>query len=100
MTPCGAAVSGIVSSIDCERIGWAAIALGAGRRVASDAVDHAVGFTRLRKIGEKVLAGEPLCLVHHSAEAVDFVLAELRAAILLAPEAPPPRPPLILERVE
>jgi pyrimidine-nucleoside phosphorylase len=100
VTPAGAAVSGIVLSIDSERIGWAAIALGAGRKVASDGVDHAVGFTQLRKIGEKVELGAPLCLVHHTAENVDSVISELRAAFVLSAEPPPPRGPIVIERLE
>lgn len=45
--------AGLVQSADGERLGWAAIALGAGRRVASDPVDHAVGFTGLPKVGRE-----------------------------------------------
>jgi len=42
--------AGRVQRAEAERLGWAAIALGAGRKVASDKVDHAVGFTHFPKV--------------------------------------------------
>ena len=51
---------GFVSRADVERIGVAAIALGAGRLKASDHVDHTAGIEVHRKLGERVHKGEPL----------------------------------------
>ncbi len=42
--------AGFIQSADGERLGWAAIALGAGRKIAADKVDHAVGFTKFPKV--------------------------------------------------
>jgi len=55
---------GFIQAVDTERLGWAAISLGAGRKVATDTVDHAVGFSGIRKIGECVKRGEPLLTLH------------------------------------
>ncbi|MBC8039196.1 MAG: thymidine phosphorylase, partial [Opitutaceae bacterium] len=59
-----AAKSGWVAEVIALDVALAALQLGAGRVRAEDAVDHAVGFTRLVKIGERVAAGDLLALIH------------------------------------
>lgn len=56
--------SGVVRRMNAELIGRAALFLGAGRARAEDAVDFAVGFSEIRKVGETVAAHEPLLFVH------------------------------------
>jgi thymidine phosphorylase len=50
--------------MDAEAIGRAALFLGAGRARSEDAVDFAVGFSQIRKVGERVSPNEPLLFVH------------------------------------
>ena len=38
--------------------------LGAGRQKADDAIDFAVGFSKIKKVGEQVGIDEPLFMVH------------------------------------
>jgi pyrimidine-nucleoside phosphorylase len=91
---------GFVTSIDTEAVGLAAVALGAGRQRVDSGIDHAVGFTLLRKVGEPVKAGEPLVRVHYNnAEPLKDVQERLLAAYRFGPQAPAPRP-LIIERLE
>ncbi|MBU1176477.1 MAG: thymidine phosphorylase [Alphaproteobacteria bacterium] len=59
-----ARTSGIVSGIDARRIGMAVVALGGGRRVASDRIDYAVGFDRLTGLGTRVDGRTPLARIH------------------------------------
>jgi thymidine phosphorylase len=70
--------------------------LGAGREVAGEPIDHAVGVVCLRKRGEEVAAGEPLVEIH----ARDGSAAEAAEAALLAAyeigDEPEPRP-LVLD---
>jgi pyrimidine-nucleoside phosphorylase len=61
--------SGTITAVDAETIGRACVLLGAGRQKANDAVDFAVGFSELKKVGEKVARGEPLMVVHARDEA-------------------------------
>jgi pyrimidine-nucleoside phosphorylase len=90
---------GFVTAIDCEGVGWAAVALGAGRAKKEDEIDPAVGFTLHKKVGEPVKAGEPLVRIHFNDEAkVEDVKARLLRAYRLGPERPPARP-LIVERI-
>jgi pyrimidine-nucleoside phosphorylase len=72
---------GVVQAVDAMEVALAALRLGAGRVRAEDAVDHAVGFDGLVKIGERVAAGGVLAVVHANDEAK---AAEAEAAILRA----------------
>jgi len=94
-----APASGFVTKIDCEAVGLAAVALGAGRATTDSEIDPAVGFTLHKKVGEAVAAGEPMVRIHFNDSAkVEDVRARLLAAYQIGPEAPPPRP-LVIERL-
>lgn len=58
--------SGYVAAIACDQIGYAVIALGGGRKVASDPIDFAVGFEHPRKIGDAISAGDALLTMHYN----------------------------------
>jgi pyrimidine-nucleoside phosphorylase len=51
---------GFVENFDAEAIGYAAIALGAGRKKSSDKIDHQAGIISYKKIGDPVKKGERL----------------------------------------
>ena len=57
---------GFIEEILCDQLGYAVIALGGGRKKASDAIDFAVGFMHPKKVGEKVKKGEPLMIMHYN----------------------------------
>jgi pyrimidine-nucleoside phosphorylase len=76
--PLAASRGGVVIDVDAMDVALAALRLGAGRAKAEDAVDHAVGISELVKIGERVEAGAPLCLVHAND---DRALAEANALL-------------------
>ncbi|HEX7619983.1 MAG TPA: thymidine phosphorylase [Anaerolineales bacterium] len=56
--------SGDLSRVNARMIGEASVALGAGRAVKGDPVDHAVGFIINHKVGEHVEKGEPLLTIY------------------------------------
>ena len=88
---------GWVAAMDTRALGLAVVALGGGRRVASDAVDPRVGFSRVRALGTAVQAGDALLRVH-AASAADAQAA--RAAVLAAitiADAAPPATPVVIE---
>jgi pyrimidine-nucleoside phosphorylase len=62
--PFPAKCAGTVKRMDAELIGRASVTLGAGRKRTTDPIDFAVGFSQIKKIGEKVEAGEPLFMIH------------------------------------
>ncbi len=62
--PWPAKSAGVVKKIDAELIGRASVMLGAGRQKSDDAIDFAVGFSKIKKVGEQVAVDEPLFMVH------------------------------------
>ena len=62
--PWPAKSAGVVKKMDAELIGRASVMLGAGRQKADDAIDFAVGFSKIKKVGEQVGIDEPLFMVH------------------------------------
>ena len=81
-----AAEDGRVSQIGTRQIGLAVIALGGGRRRASDAIDHAVGITHLAELGSKLGPdGAPMAMIQaRSEDAADEAEAMVRAAYHVA----------------
>ncbi len=61
--------AGTISKMDAETIGRASLQLGAGRAKSEDAVDFAVGFSDLKKVGESVECGDVLAKIHARDEA-------------------------------
>ena len=97
--PVAPARAGFVAAEDARAIGLAIVGMGGGRTRADQAIDHAVGFTRVAPVGAAVGPDRPLCLVHaRTAAQAHAAGAEVRAAITIADEAPAPTP-VILERI-
>jgi pyrimidine-nucleoside phosphorylase len=90
--PIPAPTTGYVRALGAREVAVAAMELGAGREIAGDPIDHAVGVVCLRKRGEEVTAGEPLAEIH----ARDETAAATAEATLLAAyeigDKPEPRP--------
>lgn len=91
--------SGIVADLDALAIGRAANLLGAGRFVKEDTVDYAVGIELLRKIGDPVMEGDPLAILHvNDTTNLDRARAMVVEAYTIG-EGPVTPPPLIIERI-
>ena len=89
--------SGVVASLACERIGRAAVVLGAGRAKADDRVDPAVGFYWRAPIGTRLAEGDLIAELHWNDEARrDACIDMLQSSITYGDSAV--RPPLLLER--
>jgi thymidine phosphorylase len=81
--------AGVVVDVDAMKVALGALRLGAGRARASDAVDPAVGISALVQRGERVRAGDALCIVHaNDAIALRDAKERLLAAITLGDTAP------------
>lgn len=61
-----AETSGYVSGIDTERIGKAALVLGAGRENKESSIDLGAGLKVHKKIGEQVMVGEKLATLYYN----------------------------------
>ncbi len=88
--------SGIVTAVDTEAIGWAIVAMGGGRRLATDRIDPAVGVNMHVRIGDAVEAGQPL-LTQHTRHPEQFVDV-LRRSIMISDDDAAPEP-LIADRI-
>lgn len=87
----------MVAAIDAERIGRAAMRLGAGRDRKDAAIDHAAGVVLAVTHGEAVEAGQPLLDLHHNdAPGLDEARALAEAAVRIV-DTVAPAPPLIID---
>ena len=85
--PVSCGVAGWVTKMDTMALGLAAQAMGAGRLTAEDKLDYSVGFVLQVRIGDRVEAGTPLCVLHaKSEEDADRAEAAVRAAITFGQE--------------
>ncbi|NJD10016.1 MAG: thymidine phosphorylase [Gemmatimonadetes bacterium] len=91
---------GWVGDMDVRAIGFAAVALGAGRRTLDSSIDPAVGFHIPAKPGAAVTTGEPLARIHARTEAAAAeALVELERAIPVVAEPPGASLPLVVRRL-
>jgi pyrimidine-nucleoside phosphorylase len=90
---------GYVTAIDTEKLGYAIIDLGGGRKQLGDALDLSVGLEMLVRLGDVVEQGQPLVRVFAKPQAAGQVRDELLAAITIG-DNPIEAPPLIVERIE
>ncbi|QIL88486.1 thymidine phosphorylase [Microbulbifer sp. SH-1] len=91
---------GSIVEIDVRAIGNTVVELGGGRRRACDPVDHRVGLSDIRALGDTIDAGTPLAMIHAASEA-DAERARLRLcrAFRLGERTDVKQQPVILERL-
>lgn len=88
--PVYATETGIVSAMDTRAIGMAVVAMGGGRRVATDEIDYAVGFDEFIRLGEVADSDKPLAVIHaRSEEQWEESAKALRSAIKVGGEYTP-----------
>lgn len=67
--------SGYLGKMDCEKLGWACVHLGAGRFKTDDQIDPTAGLEFKVKLGQPVAAGEPLARMYAN-DSRNFSLVE------------------------
>ncbi|MDO4434032.1 MAG: thymidine phosphorylase [Alysiella sp.] len=91
--PVFAPESGFISEMNTRDIGVAVINLGGGRRVASDKIDHSVGFDEILPIGTKVDTQTPIATIHAKNEQDWQIAANAYLnAVKISENAPSERP--------
>ncbi len=103
LTPDSAVVaatrSGFVTALEAERIGRAAVALGAGRSRLDDVIDHGVGITVAAPPGSEVRMGDAVLVIRHrGGRGLDTARALLEESVRVS-DAPVARAPLVAGRV-
>lgn len=81
-----ASKGGYVSAIDAESIGIAAMYLGAGRATKDDEINHGVGITLNKKIGDEVKEGEALVILHSDNENANDSIKKVQEAYTISDE--------------
>jgi thymidine phosphorylase len=89
--------SGIVQSVDAERVGRASMLLGAGRARADATIDPAAGIIMEVEPGHAVAAGSPLMYLHHNGPGALAEATALAASAVTIGDEPVAPAPLILD---
>jgi len=92
-----ASEAGVLAHLDAERVGRAALALGAGRATKDAAIDPAAGLVMALRLGDPVDVGDPLATLFAADSArLDEGERRILDAVTIADSAPAP-PPLFTE---
>jgi pyrimidine-nucleoside phosphorylase len=90
-------VDGYIQEIQADDVGLSAMKLGAGRATKEASVDHSVGITLLKKVGDKVAKGETLAMIHTNDQDPEEAIQQLKKAYAFSPQ--PVSPPPIIYKV-
>ncbi|MDR0922335.1 MAG: pyrimidine-nucleoside phosphorylase [Lactobacillales bacterium] len=88
-----AKTSGVVTKLVADKIGVAAMLLGAGRKTKEDSIDFGVGLILHKKVGDIVEVGESLVTIYSNSENIEEVKNLLYENIKIGDKAV--EPPLI-----
>ncbi len=94
-TDVNALTAGFITRIDTEALALTVIALGGGRRLPTDTINHQVGLKILHKVSDHVEPGTPLLEIFAPSVTTD-ICKQLRTAITIEACQPEP-PPLIYQ---
>ncbi len=99
VVPVTADTGGFIAAIDALELGLAAVAMGAGRTRADQAVDPVVGIELAAQLGDHVRVGDPIALLHVRKPAdAEAVKERVERAITIACAASSERP-LVIDRI-
>ena len=91
--------SGFVTGLECENVGRAAVALGAGRERLEDVIDHGVGITVVAAPGLEVRSGDAVLQIRHrGGRGLEVARTLLRQAVQIGDVAPATQP-IVVDRV-
>lgn len=92
-----AETDGFITEMNSEEIGLVSVMLGAGRATKTDTIDPLAGIEILKKTGDKVQKGDPLCILYTERKAVLETAAKRYLSALMFEGERPALPPLILQ---
>ncbi|KGT88466.1 thymidine phosphorylase [Erwinia typographi] len=90
---------GIVSAIDTRALGMAVVAMGGGRRQASDPLDYSVGFSEMAQLGDTADGQRPLAVIHAATERAWQEAADAVTRAIALSETAPQATPVIYRRI-
>ena len=88
--------AGYITCLKTDEIGRIVMRLGAGREMAGQTIDHAVGLVLLRKTGDLVEKGDVMAVIHAN-DPVKLDMARRNLPLTFSwGEEPPPSVPVVL----
>lgn len=84
--------SGWIKALTADKMGVAAMLLGAGRETKESEIDLAVGIVLRKKIGDKVEKDEPILTIYSNTDNIDDVRELLYESIRISQEEVSPSP--------
>jgi thymidine phosphorylase len=91
--------AGHIRAVDARALGLAVIGLGGGRQSHDEWIDHAVGLTEVKGLGEPAGPREPFAIVHARSEEAARIAARAIAAAVSVGDAGFPLSPLIHDQI-
>ena len=88
---------GYITEIHAEKMGIAAMLLGAGRKSKEDKIDYTAGIMLNKKVGDFALKGDVLCTLHYNGVSSKDSQALVKEAFKFGPNKP--EEVLIYERI-
>ena len=82
---------GVISEIEAEELGVAAMLLGAGRETIDSELDLAAGLMLHKKIGDEVKKGDSILTIYSNKENVDASIKKIKENITITDHAEPVR---------
>ena len=97
--PVHARQDGIVTGVATRELGMTVVRLGGGRTRADQAIDHAVGLSKVIGLGHSTGPECPLAIIHARTEDdAERAASELQTAFTIGDTEPAPNP-VVYERV-
>jgi pyrimidine-nucleoside phosphorylase len=85
--------AGYLLAVHAAEIGLTAVELGAGRATMGDPIDHSVGVVVHRKVGDRVVQGDPLFSIHaNDSTRMSSAIERVRAAHQISTQPVDPLP--------
>lgn len=91
--------NGYIINYDSEKIGIAAILLGAGRKISTDHIDLTAGIEVFKKTGDRVDRDETLFVLHLNSDQAAKEVTEVLLKAIEIGDKKPVDSPLIVERL-
>ncbi|MBR2650930.1 MAG: thymidine phosphorylase [Clostridia bacterium] len=90
---------GYISALNAERIGIAAMMLGAGRATKDDVIDPLAGIVLIRKTSDRVKRGDPIAQLHTNKKETLAEASRIARESISISDTEPPRAKMIYKKV-
>ncbi len=88
---------GYIKSVIADKLGVVSMKLGGGRLTKADTIDHSVGVILKNKIGDVVVKGQTLCILHANSEVEKELLQETLDAFIIVDDIV--RKPVLIDEI-